>query len=521
MKNSGANQLLLRLDLFSFFRVTKRLVELEGGWRTCIRIQARLTSALKLLTIMASYGKKHWIVGMAVLVGCVLLALLRTFYADDGLSTSFFNRVVQAASCSSAYRDLQDSSSSKIVFKYHFANRVFTTLRADNTFTIDIYCLTQVLLIIFLTVVVIGFLQLSLVAIYVLKVYLHKPISNGSAEVEDAEANFSTSSNYLQDCIPYSYKDLAHAANGFTKEIGRGSFGVVYSGKLIHEGEQKDVAIKRMIWKGRRIRDPVFEGEIKRIGMLRHKNVLQLLGYSDTTEKDKPLLMVTPLHSSLAKHLEDDSLPWLNWAARFRIAVGVAEGLAYLHEGAQQRLVHHDIKPGNILFNKETFQAYIADFGSSRLMEPMRDEMETKHIIGTSGYMDPHFREHKKRTTKVDVYSFGVVLFVLVAGGKQSTKVSDLVDRAVDTDVIDPDFSQHDASSYKHDEVIRTLQVARLCTKYEPELRPTMSEVVMMLRGDIPVSRFAQDLSRAAASVATFAQRGAQAAIFKVKSLVG
>ena len=447
------------------------------------------------------YGKMRWIAAVAVPVVCILLAiLLGAFCADEGFSTSLFDRVVQAASCLSTYTDHEESNTN-IIFKYQILNRVFITLRSNNTFTVNIFCLSQVLLIISLTVAVIVFLQLSLVAVYILKVYLRKPTPSGSTEVEE---NSGTSSRYLQDCIPYSYKDLAHAANGFTKDIGRGSFGVVYSGKLIHEGRQKDVAIKRMHPHHRSV-DKDFEGEIKRIGMLRHKNVLQLLGYSDTTEKDKPLLMVTPLYSSLAKYLEDDSLPWLNWAARYKIAVGVAEGLAYLHEGAQQRLVHHDIKPGNILFNSEFFQAYIADFGSSRLMEPMRDEVETEHTIGTSGYMDPHFREHKKRTTKVDVYSFGVVLFVLVAGGKQSTKVPVLVDRAVDTDVIDPDFSQHDASSYKHDEVIRTLQVARLCTKYEPELRPTMSEVVMMLRGDIPVSRIAKDLSRVAASVATFA----------------
>lgn len=459
------------------------------------------------------YGKKRWIIFAAILVGCVPLAIfLGTYSAEESIS-SFFGRVAHAASCSSTYRD-PEGDSRKIVFKYKFANRVFIAFRVDNTLTVDIHCPSQVLLAISLTVALVAFLQLSLVAIYVLKVYYRKPNPSGSTEVEVVEENLSTSSRFLLT-IPYSHKHLVQAANNFTDEIGRGSFGVVYGGKLVHEGRPRPVAIKKMRWTHDRNVDKSFEDEIRRTGQLRHKNVLQLLGYSDfSTSGDLPLLMVTPLHSSLAKHLQADStLPWLNWVARFKIAVGVAEGLAYAHDGVQQKLVHHDIKPGNILFDLDTSQAYIADFGSAKFMEPMHDEVETSNIAGTSGYMDPHFREYKIRTTKVDVYSFGVVLFVLVAGCAQIMDVSALVRVATSADVIDPDFSRPDAS-YNRDDVMRTLAIARLCTQYDPNPRPPMSQVVMMLRGDIPVSRFARDLSRAASSLATFAQ----ATISKVKS---
>lgn len=464
-----------------------------------------------------NYGKKRWIAVAAVLAGCVPLAiLLETFSAEESFSSNFFGKVAHAASCSSTYVDPLEDDSVKIIFSHNFANRVFVAFRSDNTLTVNIDCLSQVLLVISLTVALIAFLQLSVVAIYILKLYFRKPNPGGSStEVEpDAEEN-SLSSRYLHDCIPYSYKHLAQAAKDFTQEIGKGSFGVVYRGELVQEGRPpRSVAIKKMIWTVHRNVDKAFEAEIRRIGMLSHKNVLQLLGYSDlTTSDDLPLLMVTPLHCSLAKHLEDSSLLWLNWEARFKIAVGVAKGLAYLHDGAPQKLVHHDIKPGNILFDMDTWQAYIADFGSAKFMEPTHDAVETSNIAGTSGYMDPHFRDHKSRSTKVDVYSFGVVLFVLVAGARRGQEIPALVLKAKESDVIDPDFSRPDAS-YNRDEVIRTLVIARLCTKYEPSHRPTMSEVVMMLRNDISVWRFAQDLSRAASYGATFAQ----AAFSKMKS---
>lgn len=401
------------------------------------------------LVKMLNWRTRSWIIAIVVLVGCLLLAvLLGTISVEESFS-SFKSRVIHAASCASTYTDPQ-SDGTKIVFSKSFANRVFIRFRADNTFTVNIYCLPQVLLTISFTVAVIVFLQLSALAWYVVKVYFRNSTLSGNTEVEDVEEN--SISRFLLT-IPYSHKHLVSAANDFAEEIGRGSFGVVYRGVLVHEGRRRPVAIKKM-WIHHRDVNKVFEGEIKRIGLLRHKNVLQLLGYSDTTTSDGDLhlLMVTPLHSSLAKHLgSGNSLPW---AVRFTIIVGVAEGLAYLHDGLQQKLVHHDIKPGNILFDMATSQAYIADFGSAKFMEPTHDEVNTMNIVGTSGYMDPHFVKHKIRSTKVDVYSFGVLLFVLVAGGAHHETVSALVDLVKETDVIDPEFSRGPDVSYSRDQVI-------------------------------------------------------------------
>ncbi|XP_024375549.1 calcium/calmodulin-regulated receptor-like kinase 1 [Physcomitrium patens] len=449
-------------------------------------------------------GKKRWIVVAALLAGCISLAIVLETFSEGGIRKSFLSIVVHAASCSSTYQLPEDTSipetlsdsCSKVVCQFHIAHRVFITLRSDNTVSVNIFCLSQVLLIISLAVVLIVFFQLTVVAIYVLRLYFRYSPSGENTVLEDEEEDSLPSTSSIQDCVAYSYKQLEKASNGFADKIGEGSFGTVYKGMLAHDGrESRPVAIKMM----RHM--TIDEGEIRRIGMLRHKHVLQLLGWSDlNTLEGRPLLMVTPLHSSLAKHLEDPDLKWLNWEARFKIAVGVAEGLAYLHDGLLQKLVHHDIKLGNILFDVETMHAYIADFGSAKFMEDNLDQVETRQFHGTTGYIDPHFRDSKIRSTKIDVYSFGVVLFVLAAGLK-TLPIPQLVIQAKDEDIYDPKFLED--ASFNREQLSRILRIARYCTRYNPAERPTLSQIVMMLRNDISVFPLVQDLSRAASCVAT------------------
>jgi serine/threonine protein kinase len=165
--------------------------------------------------------------------------------------------------------------------------------------------------------------------------------------------------------------------------------------------------------------------------------------------------------------------------------VGVAEGLAYLHDGAPERLVHCDIKPGNILFGADTLQAYIADFGTAKFMQASEPMVETLTLRGTRGFMDPHFLEYRRRSTMMDVYSFGVLSLVLVSGEEDAVE---LVQKAKKENFVDIQFSDQHDGTYKAWEVSRVLEIAKQCMGYEPSDRPSMSQVVMMLRGDIPCS---------------------------------
>jgi serine/threonine protein kinase len=244
------------------------------------------------------------------------------------------------------------------------------------------------------------------------------------------------------------------------------------------------VAIKRLSSDGFSSElNEAFRQEIWRVSTVRHKNIVSILGYS--VQDNSPLLMVTPLHLSLFKCLYEDDNQWLNWQARLKIAVGVAEGLAYLHDGAPERLVHCDIKPGNILFDADTLQAYIADFGTAKFMQPSESMVKTLTLRGTPGFIDPHFVQYRRRSTKMDVYSFGVLLLGLVSGEENARE---LVQKAKKEIFVDIQFSHRHDGTYKAWEISRVLEIAKQCMRYEPSDRPSMSQVVMMLRGDIPCS---------------------------------
>ncbi|KAH9532099.1 hypothetical protein CY35_19G071600 [Sphagnum magellanicum] len=293
--------------------------------------------------------------------------------------------------------------------------------------------------------------------------------------------------NVISDCVAFSYQVLCDATKNFDptiSKIGEGSFGTVFKAIINHQGRGREVAIKRLSYDGvhTAAMNEEFKQEIWRVSTVRHKNIVSLLGYC-LPEANSPLLMVTPLHSSLFKHLYEGEKPWLNWQARFKIAMGVAEGLAYLHDGAPERLIHCDIKPGNILFDPNTFQPYIADFGTARFMQRSESMVGTSRLRGTRGFMDPHFQRYMMRSVMVDVYSFGVLLFVLVSGEQDVVRLLEL---AKDEDVVDEEIINQGDFSYNELEIHRVLAVARQCTKFEPSDRPTMSKVTMMLNGDHP-----------------------------------
>ncbi len=288
------------------------------------------------------------------------------------------------------------------------------------------------------------------------------------------------------DCVAFPYQVLCDATNNFDpiSQIGIGASGTVFKARIAHNGSEYEVAIKRLSYDGFSSElNETFWQEIWRVSTVRHKNIVSILRYS--VQDNSPLLMVTPLHSSLFKCLYEGENPWLNWQAQLKIAVGVAEGLAYLHDGAPERLVHCDIKPGNILFDTDSLQAYIADFGTAKFMQRSESMFETLTVRGTRGFMDPHFLQYRCRSTKMDVYSFGVLLLVLVSGEQDAVE---LVQKAKKGIFVDIQFSHRHDGTCKAWEVSRVLEIAKQCMRYEPSDRPSMSQVVVMLRGDIPCS---------------------------------
>nr|POF18957.1 putative lrr receptor-like serine/threonine-protein kinase [Quercus suber] len=189
----------------------------------------------------------------------------------------------------------------------------------------------------------------------------------------------------------------------------------------------------------------------------------------------------------------------LDWPTRQKICLGIARGLAYLHEESRLKIVHRDIKTSNVLLDKD-FNAKISDFGLAKLNEDDNSHISTR-VAGTIGYMAPEYAMRGYLTNKADVYSFGVVALEIVSG-KSNTNYRPkeefvylldwayvLQERGSLLELVDPGLG----SEYTTEEAMVMLNVALLCTNASPTLRPTMSQVVSMLEGRTAVKELLSD----------------------------
>ncbi|KAK8316655.1 hypothetical protein V6Z11_A13G053800 [Gossypium hirsutum] len=209
----------------------------------------------------------------------------------------------------------------------------------------------------------------------------------------------------------FSYKELVHATDDFNEvqKLGQGGFG--YKGFL--KDSSSYVAIKR-VSSGSRQGIKEYASEVKIISGLRHRNLVQLIGWC---HENKQLLLVYEFmpNGSLDSHLfNQNSL--LPWELRFKIAQGLASGLLYLHEGWQQCVVHRDIKSSNVLLDSD-FNAKLGDFGLARLVDHSKGS-QTTVLAGTMGYLSPECHIAGKASKQSDVYSYGVVALELACGRK-------------------------------------------------------------------------------------------------------
>ncbi|KAK4254180.1 hypothetical protein QN277_009594 [Acacia crassicarpa] len=233
--------------------------------------------------------------------------------------------------------------------------------------------------------------------------------------MENDESDENTSDDFERGTGPkkYSYAELASAANYFKdgQKLGQGGFGGVYKG--FFKDSNSHVAIKR-ISKDSKQGKKEFSSEVRIISQLRHRSLVQLVGWC---HERKELLLVYEYmpHGSLDSHLfKEESL--LTWSIRFKIAQGLASALLYLHEEWEQCVVHRDIKSSNIMLDSN-FNAKLGDFGLARLVDHAKGA-QTTALAGTMGYMAPECVTTGRASKETDVYSFGVVALEIVCGRK-------------------------------------------------------------------------------------------------------
>lgn len=301
----------------------------------------------------------------------------------------------------------------------------------------------------------------------------------------------------LQSLRPRSSSDLPlvdlasiHAAtNNFAKanKLGEGGFGPVYRGVLSGGSE---IAVKRLSARSRQ-GAAEFRNEVELIAKLQHRNLVRLLGWC--AERDEKLLVYEYLpNRSLDAFLFDASKSaQLDWKTRHNIVLGIARGLLYLHEDSLLKVVHRDLKASNVLLDNK-MNPKISDFGMAKIFEDECNEVNTGRVVGTYGYMAPEFVMEGVFSVKSDVFSFGVLLLEILGGKRngalyleehQQTLIQDawrLWTEDEATEFMDAALGR----SYSTEEAWRCFHVGLLCVQDDPDLRPTMSNVLLMLISD-------------------------------------
>ncbi|KAG6777458.1 hypothetical protein POTOM_017281 [Populus tomentosa] len=287
----------------------------------------------------------------------------------------------------------------------------------------------------------------------------------------------------------FSYNELEEATNCFdsSKELGDGGFGTVYYG-VLRDGCV--VAVKRLYESNMR-RAEQFMNEIEILAQLRHKNLVELYGCTSRHSRELLLVYEYMPNGTVADHLHgrQSNSGLLTWPVRLSIAIETASALAYLHASD---VIHRDVKTNNILLDND-FHVKVADFGLSRLFPTDVTHVSTAPQ-GTPGYLDPEYHQCYHLTNKSDVYSYGVVLIELISAleavditrhrhdiNLSNMAVNKIQNHALN-ELVDP-FLGFDKDSVVREMVSSVAELAFLCLQHEREMRPTMEEVLEVLRG--------------------------------------
>ncbi|KAF9613505.1 hypothetical protein IFM89_008352 [Coptis chinensis] len=272
-------------------------------------------------------------------------------------------------------------------------------------------------------------------------------------------------------------KDLSKATLNFSKDnlLGTGGFGSVYLGLI--SDPPSSIAVKRISATSKQ-GEREFLAEICTIGRLRHKNIVQLLGWC---HEGNHLLLVYEYmpNGSLDRFI---SKAFLEWQTRYKILTGLASALLYLHEECGSTVVHRDVKPNNVMLDSE-YNACLGDFGLARFFES--EAAVTTMLAGTPGYLAPECTYTGKATPESDAFSYGIVVLEVVCGRRSMGGIgqNNLVDyvwnlhgkgellQCVDSKL---------GGKFDEEEIKRVLAVGLACSHPDPLFRPTMRKVVQI-----------------------------------------
>ncbi|KAL5579209.1 hypothetical protein UlMin_011651 [Ulmus minor] len=306
----------------------------------------------------------------------------------------------------------------------------------------------------------------------------------GTIELEENRTN--------PDQLPFFHLNaIAEATKNFSlnNKLGEGGFGTVYKGMLFDGSE---IAVKRLSkYSGQGIKE--FKNEVMLIAKLQHRNLVKILGYCAQGEEKMIIYEYLPNKGLDSIIFDETKRRLLDWRKRKDIICGIARGILYLHQDSRLRIIHRDLKAGNILLDA-SMNPKVADFGMARIFGVDQIEAKTKRLVGTYGYMSPEYAMEGRFSMKSDVYSFGVLMLEIITGKKNSyyhlNPYSNLIGSVWDLwkegralEIVESSLNGSFAG-----EALRCIEIGLLCVQEYASDRPTMSEVVSMLGNDVALS---------------------------------
>ncbi|RVW22564.1 Rust resistance kinase Lr10 [Vitis vinifera] len=287
--------------------------------------------------------------------------------------------------------------------------------------------------------------------------------------------------------IRYSYSNIKKMTKNFKEKLGEGGFGSVFKGKL---QSGRLVAVKMVNSKAN---GQDFINEVATIGRIHHVNVVQLIGFCAKGSKRALVFDFMP-NGSLDKYIfpRTEANISLNFEKMYEISLGVAHGIEYLHRGCDMQILHFDIKPHNILLDKN-FSPKVSDFGLAKLYPTDHSIVSVTAARGTMGYMAPElvYKNIGGVSYKADVYSFGMLLMEMAGRRKNLNVFAEHSSQMYFPSWVYDQFSEGkdiemgDATEEEQKLAKKMIIVALWCIQLKPSDRPSMSKVVEMLEGNV------------------------------------
>ncbi|KAL6844677.1 hypothetical protein ACP4OV_025336 [Aristida adscensionis] len=297
---------------------------------------------------------------------------------------------------------------------------------------------------------------------------------------------------------------LQKITKNFSEEgvLGRGGFGVVYKGVLQNGLE---IAVKKVPSLLQGNNEKQFVNEVTHLMRLEHKNIVGLVGYCYNIQKilvkiedtyhfaEEPEMLVCLEFlpgGSLEKHISD-ACCGLDWQTRCQIIMGICQGLHYLHDN---RIIHLDLKPANILLDNDMVSSKITDFGLSRLIGPEQTRIHTSTCVGTRGYMAPEYLDKGIISIKSDIFSVGVIILEIITGHRNypdgtGRSMQDFVEHVLQnwSNRLEELRSASLEKDY-HEQIQVCIEIGLRCVHPDAEKRPTTKEIIEFLSMNLHVS---------------------------------